>query len=344
MAQENSAKSGGWLSVFAVIIAISIGAAAYFAHYENAQFPGSEMIRTITQKIPENSGNEEYTHDEARMIPNPAQRHLELKQLMLRQTNQERTKYGVPPVRLGTNPAAQIHAEESLKGCYSSHWDRWGLKPNHRYTLNRRRWRERIGTELLHKTGPELRTQRPNGNRGRRNRPSLDGKPGTPKKHSEPRPHSPERGHRLRPIQLANGPALLIGLRNLPSQAFHRQHRILRLEATSDRATFNIADAVNIQISYDPPARNLSRGQLAHTYALCNGRVVGWIAKPLTGGAFYLDHASRDPGTSLRGPIPHQPPQAGPVQPRGCPPGLGKCKSPKCSGTAHNHENNKNNS
>ena len=68
-------------------------------------------------------------------MPDPAIRHIALKQHMLELTNQERVKNGVPPVRLGNNPAAQLHAEAALEGCYSSHWDQWGLKPNHRYTI-----------------------------------------------------------------------------------------------------------------------------------------------------------------------------------------------------------------
>ena len=75
------------------------------------------------------------TQDEIKLYPNPVQRHLHLKELMLQLTNEERQKEGAPPVRLGTNPAAQLHAEGALRGCYSAHWDQWGLKPNHRYTL-----------------------------------------------------------------------------------------------------------------------------------------------------------------------------------------------------------------
>ena len=55
--------------------------------------------------------------------------------LLLNLTNEARAKAGVPPVQMGTNPAAQLHAEAALDGCYSSHWGPVGLKPNHRYTL-----------------------------------------------------------------------------------------------------------------------------------------------------------------------------------------------------------------
>lgn len=41
----------------------------------------------------------------------PAQRHLELKQLMLELINDARSEAGAPAVRLGVNGAAQLHAE-----------------------------------------------------------------------------------------------------------------------------------------------------------------------------------------------------------------------------------------
>ena len=58
-----------------------------------------------------------------------------LHQYLLDRTNEERAKEGLEPVRMGNNPAAQLHAEAALKHCASSHWDVWGLKPNHRYSL-----------------------------------------------------------------------------------------------------------------------------------------------------------------------------------------------------------------
>lgn len=65
----------------------------------------------------------------------PEIRHEELKYLMLSLVNEARADSEIPTVKLGSNPAAQLHAEAALQGCYSAHWDRWGLKPNHRYTL-----------------------------------------------------------------------------------------------------------------------------------------------------------------------------------------------------------------
>ena len=63
------------------------------------------------------------------------EKRIDLHALMLHLTNEARAEAGVPPVQMGTNPAAQMHAEAALAGCYSAHWDEWGLKSYHRYTL-----------------------------------------------------------------------------------------------------------------------------------------------------------------------------------------------------------------
>lgn len=49
--------------------------------------------------------------------------------------NADRKNAGIAPITLGTNTAAQAHAEEMLKNGYLSHWGLDGLKPYMRYTL-----------------------------------------------------------------------------------------------------------------------------------------------------------------------------------------------------------------
>ena len=65
----------------------------------------------------------------------PAQRHIELKYLMLNLINDARAEAGVPTVNLGTNGAAQMHAEQMVAGCFSGHWGLDGFKPYMRYSL-----------------------------------------------------------------------------------------------------------------------------------------------------------------------------------------------------------------
>ena len=65
----------------------------------------------------------------------PAERHIEVKRRMLETINNDRAAAGLTPLVLGENAAAQLHAEASLAGCFSSHWDLNGLKPYMRYSL-----------------------------------------------------------------------------------------------------------------------------------------------------------------------------------------------------------------
>ena len=98
----------------------------------------SLLIILVIHAVIQASGDDtpsQGTREEAVPIGDPALRHASLKELMLRLTNERREDAELRPVRMGTNPAAQLHAENSLKGCYISHWDHWELKPNHRYTL-----------------------------------------------------------------------------------------------------------------------------------------------------------------------------------------------------------------
>ena len=100
-----------------IALTIAMSVAVYFA-------PGFANALIITD-----------TQAETAKHSDPSHRHLNAKLIMLERTNQHRAAAGVPPVKLGQNPASQLHAEAALEGCYSSHWDRWGLKPNHRYSL-----------------------------------------------------------------------------------------------------------------------------------------------------------------------------------------------------------------
>ena len=57
------------------------------------------------------------------------------KEYMLELINEERDRLALPLLELGTNSAAQLHAESALEHCFSSHWGVDGLKPYMRYSL-----------------------------------------------------------------------------------------------------------------------------------------------------------------------------------------------------------------
>ncbi len=57
-----------------------------------------------------------------------------LRNLALQLINRDRADHGLPPVVLGTNPAAQLHAEDMLAHDYQGHWWVDGRKPYMVYT------------------------------------------------------------------------------------------------------------------------------------------------------------------------------------------------------------------
>ena len=59
----------------------------------------------------------------------------ELIQVALELINEDRAKFGLPPVELGTNTAAQLHADNMLEHRYLSHWTVDGLKPYMLYSM-----------------------------------------------------------------------------------------------------------------------------------------------------------------------------------------------------------------
>jgi len=65
----------------------------------------------------------------------PVYQHEELVEYALELINRDREANGLAPVTLGSNAAAQKHAEERLANGYLSHWGMDGLKPYMRYTL-----------------------------------------------------------------------------------------------------------------------------------------------------------------------------------------------------------------
>ena len=223
---------------------------------------------------------------------NPALRHLDLKKHMLALTSQERRKAGVPAVTLGDNPAAQLHAEAALEGCYSGHWDRWGLKPNHRYTLT-----GGTGADAENVFGSDYCIK------PYENYETISSMTEEVAEAVKGWMESP--GHRDTMLDPAHT-ALNVGIAHDLQNAVMVQHfssdyvtyetlplidqsGVLWMEAATSKASLEIGDSASVQICYDPPPKPLTRGQLSRTYSLCSGKQIAYIVKPLTGGEFYTD-------------------------------------------------------
>ena len=209
---------------------------------------------------------------------------------MLELINNERRRSGSAEVVLGNNNAAQLHAEASLNGCYSSHWGDDGLKPYMRYSLGGGYQSNgengsgsdycvtaRDGYSALSATRTEIRG-------------TMAGWMSSPGH----RRNILENGHRKVNIGLAwdryNFKAVQhfegdhVEYETLPSL---EGGRLVLDGKAMGGSRFGVADFVSIEIAYDPPPHSLTRGQLSKTYCYSFGEPVAYVRKPLTGRRYY---------------------------------------------------------
>ena len=205
--------------------AILLGIAIYSALELDAEFPGTKTITAFrdeakdtyqdVQQLDIPSAVNSFTDGttESDQASDPAKRHLELKHHTLDLTNEQRLKAGAPPVKLGPNPAAQLHAEAAVKGLLQRPLGQVGSKaqpPIHSHGRHRCRWRKCQRFQLLHLTVRELRPDNFDATGSSPNRSGMDGQPRTQAQPTESSPHDPERRRSARPFQPSHGPTIRV--------------------------------------------------------------------------------------------------------------------------------------
>ena len=303
----NRAKRGrGRLLLIAVILALA--ALCYYAIRHDGDFPGADSIRAAADTAAGLAAvvlNHRDTRDERAEFPNPAQRHIVLKELLVELTNARRLNARVPPVRMGDNPAAQLHAEAALDGCYASHWDRWGLKPNHRYTLA---GGTGAGAENVHATGycvglleghfPIISME-----------VEVAEMVGDWMRSPEHRRVLLDPAHTVLNVGIAHDRFNASVVQHFTSDYVRYEQKpvidadgALRLRGSVDGATLDLGPTINIQMAYDPPPQYLTIGQLTHTYDLCHPAAVAYLTEPLR----TLAPSATESATSTTQPAPRQ--------------------------------------
>ena len=211
---------------------------------------------------------------------------------MLQLINNERRAAGVPEVVLGTNDAAQLHAEDSLEGCYSSHWGRDGLKPYMRYSLAggyQSNGENGSGSDYCTKAQDGyaalsgIRTEI---------RETMAGWMSSPGH----RRNILEKNHRKVNIGLAWDRFNIIAVQHFEGDyveftelpAFDGDRFTLE-GMTKNGARFGIGDLVHVQVFFDPPPYPLAGGQLSRTYCYSNGLPIAYVREPLSGEWFYSE-------------------------------------------------------
>ena len=226
-------------------------------------------------------------------VPPPAQRHLAEKEYMLELINLERAKVGAPPVGLGDNIAAQLHAESALANCYSGHWGMDGLKPYMRYSLAGGYQSNGENGSGLHYCIQAWENYTPLRSIETEIREVMDGWMNSPGH----RRNLLNRQHRKVSIGLAWGRYNFAAYQHFEGDYVDYSalptlnNGILSLAgATKNGVTFRDRQDLGVQIYYDPPPHPLTPGQLARTYCYTSGIQVAALRPPLTGNWFYTDH------------------------------------------------------
>lgn len=212
----------------------------------------------------------------------PAQRHIDLKLLMLELINEARSAAGAPEVSLSDNDTAQLHADRMLQDCFSSHWDAGGLKPYMRYSLSGSyqsnaenlsgsdycvydpdRWRidpleiqlRDAMDGLMDSEGHRRSILNPN------HRKVMLGIAWTPP------------GLNFRVVQHFEGDYL-----HFDQRPFITSDGILSL-AGSVRNGASVGEGFFVSLRYDPPPQRLTRGQLARTYCVGSGYPIALVTR-----------------------------------------------------------------
>lgn len=212
---------------------------------------------------------------------------------MLELINAERKKAGVGVVALGENIAAQLHADAALANCFSSHWGIDGLKPYMRYSLAggyQSNGENGSGLDYCVKASDGYRA---NGPIEQEIRETMDGwmsSPGHRRNLLNPQHKKVSIGiawDRYNTVMYQHFEGDYVEYDRRPSIA----NGVLSLSGnTKNGARFDQKRDLGVQIYYDLPPHELTRGQVARTYCYDSGRQVAGLREPLTGGYYWPTH------------------------------------------------------
>lgn len=228
---------------------------------------------------PVDTGNEQHVADSA----------AELKIHMLDLINTERSALGLGLVELGTNTAAQSHADSMLDSCTFGHWGVDGLKPYMRYSLAggyQYNAENVYGLAYCIKAWENYVTVRPKAEISESMK-ILMSSPGHRDNILDPH-------HALVNIGLAwdNYNMMVVQHFEYNYASFYKKPSIddgiLSLSLTTKNGA-TLSDDSTILIQYDPPLRELTRGQIASTYCYDYGLSAATVLAPPPPGSYYTD-------------------------------------------------------
>ena len=212
---------------------------------------------------------------------------------MLGLINKARADVGVPPVIMGENRAAQIHAENALAGCFSSHWGLDGSKPYMRYALAggyQTNAENNSGLDVCIRAGQGYAPNRNIGYEVRDVMRSFMESPGHRKTILYPTYRKVNLGiawdrYNLRVIQHFEGDYMEF------DQVPALENGTLSFKGTLYNGAALVPNDVNedlgVQVFYDPPLRSLTRGQTVGAYSYTLGEWAASVRAPARDGWYY---------------------------------------------------------
>lgn len=218
-------------------------------------------------------------------------RHMEQKRLMLELINGQRARAGLQPVALGENAAAQLHAEAALQGCFSSHWDLYGLKPYMRYSLA---GGYQSNSENVHGSDyciTAADNYRPITNVEEEVREAMAGwmdSPGHRRNILRPKHRRVNIGlawdrYNFKAVQQFEGD--YVEYEEVPTL----KNSILSISGSGKNGVqFQDERDLLVRIYYDPPPRQLTLGQVSRTYCSRTGLHVANLRPPESGDRVYF--------------------------------------------------------
>lgn len=215
--------------------------------------------------------------------PSAKLKHLDPKVLLLELTNIQRLRADLQPLKLGRNPAPQVHAQKALEGCYNSHWDRWGLKPYHRLALTGGagyNLENVLGLNHCVKKGDGYASLKPIHREIEEAVQAWMNSPGHRAAILNPAMTTIHIGiahdsHNIRMVQHFETEYI----------SYSQEPRIqpdgtLHIQGSIKDATFLENHTAVLNIGYEPPPSQLERGQLAGTHSLCIPTLVAQVHRP----------------------------------------------------------------
>ena len=232
--------------------------------------------------------------------PTPAPTYAEAlasaKALMLELINETRVAAGSPPLVLGSNRAAQVHADNALAGCFSGHWGLDGTKPYMRYTLaggHQSNAENVSGLDVCIRAGQGYAA---NSNIDYEVRQTMDGFLGSPghlRAIIDPAYRKVSLGiawdrYNFKVVQQFEGD--YVKFERFPVL----ENGVLSFEGSLHNGAALVPGGVSrnlgVQIYYDPPLQTLTRGQVTRTYSSGYVTLTASVRGPAPAGSNYTSN------------------------------------------------------